>query len=70
VYDPSPTTSLALADHSSGQVGDKFTNTTPVTDTLFQFKLTRTGTVTVDNLRVNFTTGGGVANGDVSAGEL
>jgi hypothetical protein len=29
VYDPSPSTSLALADHSSGQVGDKFTNIAP-----------------------------------------
>jgi hypothetical protein len=37
---------------------------------LTRFKLTRSGTVTVTNLRVNFTTGGGVANGDVSACQL
>ena len=62
--------SLDLADHAFSQTGDKLTTTSPVTDMLFRFKLTRSGTVTVDNLRVNFTTGGGVANGDVSAGEL
>ena len=37
---------------------------------MFQFRLARSLTVTVDTLRVRFTTGGGVANGDVSAGEL
>ncbi len=61
---------LALANHASGQVPDKFTYTTPVTDTLFQFNLSRGGAVTVSAIRVNFTTGGGVANGDVSDGEL
>jgi hypothetical protein len=62
--------SLTLADHASGQVSDRLTSTSPLTDTLFQFELTRSGTVTVDNVRLNFTTGGGVANGDVSGGEL
>ena len=62
--------SLTLADHDSSQVGDRFTNTSPVTDVLFRFKLTRSGTVTIDTVRVNFTTGAGVVNGDVSAGEL
>ena len=33
---------LTLADHGSGQVTDKFTTTTPVTDVLFRFRLTRT----------------------------
>ncbi len=61
---------LALANHAAGQVSDRFTYTTPVTDTLFQFSLSRSGTVTVSAIRVNFTTGGGVANGDVSDGEL
>jgi hypothetical protein len=47
-YDPGVSPSLTLADHSpSGQVGDKFTNTTPVTDVLYRFKLTRTGTVNI-----------------------
>lgn len=62
--------SLTLANHSSGQVPDKFASTTPLTDVLYQFRLTRSGTVTVDTLRVNFTTGGGVANGDVTNAEL
>ena len=61
---------LVLADHDLGQVGDGFGTSSLVTDVVFRFKLTRTGTVTVDNLRVNFTTGSGVANGDVSGGEL
>jgi hypothetical protein len=61
---------LTLADHGGGQVSDRFTATSPLTDTLFQFELTRAGTVTVDNVRVNFTTAGGVANADVTAGEL
>ncbi|MFQ5771896.1 MAG: hypothetical protein ACE5HX_15280, partial [bacterium] len=64
------TASLTLANHGSGQVADKFTTTSPVTDVLFRFNLTRSGTVTVDTLRVNFTTAGGVVNGDVSSGEL
>jgi hypothetical protein len=62
--------SLTLANHGSGQVGDKFTTTESVTDVLFRFKLTRTGSVTVDELRVNFTYNGGVLNSDVSNGEL
>jgi hypothetical protein len=61
---------LTLADHDLGQTNDKFTTTTPVTDVLYAFKLTRFGTVTVTNLRVNFTTGGGVVNGDLSNGQL
>ena len=62
--------SLTLADHDASQVGDRFTTTSPVTDGLFRFKLTRSGTVTIDTVKVNFTTGSGVVNGDVSAGEL
>ncbi|MFQ5566191.1 MAG: DUF4347 domain-containing protein, partial [Paracoccaceae bacterium] len=67
---PTACNSLTLADHGGGQVSDRFTTISPVTDTLFQFELTRAGTVTVDNVRVNFTTAGGVANADVSGGEL
>ncbi|MFX1555524.1 MAG: hypothetical protein ACFFBV_16490, partial [Promethearchaeota archaeon] len=62
--------SLTLANHGSGQVGDKFTTTESVTDVLFRFKLTRTGTVTVDELKVHFTYDDGVLNSDVSNGEL
>ena len=62
--------SLTLADHASGQVSDKFTTTSSVTDVLFQFKLTSSGTVTVSAIRVNFTTNDGVANDDISDGEL
>ncbi len=61
---------LTLANHGSGQVPDRFTAVTPVTDVLFRFNLTATGTITVDVLRVNFTTGGGVVNGDVPVGQL
>ena len=63
-------TTLTLADHDVSQIGDQFTTTSSVTAALFRFHLTRTGTVTVDNLRVSFTTAGGIANGDVSVGEL
>jgi hypothetical protein len=61
---------LTLANHGSGQAADKFTTPSSVTDILYRFKLTRIQTVTVDNLRVNFTTTGGIANGDVTACEL
>ena len=61
---------LTLADHDTGQIGDQFIAATPVTSELFGFKLARVGTVTVDNIRVNFTTSGGVVNGDVTNGEL
>jgi hypothetical protein len=67
---PAPDGTLTLANHTYGQVSDRFRTTTPVTDVLYRLRLTRTGTATVDNLRVNFTTGGGVANSDVSNGEL
>jgi hypothetical protein len=62
--------SLTLANHGSGQVGDKFTTTASVTDVLFRFKLTRTGTVTVKELRVNFTYGGTFLPSDVTNSEL
>ncbi|MCH7474805.1 MAG: DUF2341 domain-containing protein, partial [Gemmatimonadetes bacterium] len=62
--------SLTLADHASGQVPDRFTSTSPLTDTLFQFELTRAATVTVDNVRVQYTTGSGVVDADVTNGEL
>ena len=65
-----PDTVLTLSNHPSGQVGDQFATTTPVTATTFQFRLTRQLTVTVDTLRVRFTTSGGIANGDVTAGQL
>jgi hypothetical protein len=64
---------LALGDHpaSGGQVGDQFATTSPVSDAvLFRFRLTRSATVTVDTLRVRFTTTSGVANGDVTGGAL
>ena len=62
---------LTLANHDAGQIGDQFSTTTPVTLTeLFAFKLSTTGTVTVDNIRVHFSTGGGVVNGDVTNGDL
>ena len=61
---------LALADHPSGQAGNKFTGASPITDTWFQFRLTPSGTVNVDTVRVGFTTLTGVLNGDVTNGEL
>ncbi len=51
-------------------MSDAFTTTSPLTSTLFQLRLTRSSTVTVDTLRVRFTTTGGVSNGDVTAGAL
>ena len=65
-YDPA----LTLANHPSGQIPDQLTNVTPSTITAFRLRLSRLLTVTVDTLRVNFTTGGGIANGDVTAGKL
>ena len=63
--------SLTLADHDVGQIPDQFATTTPVLATeLFRFKLSTTGTVTVDNIRVHFSTTGGVVNGDVTNGDL
>ena len=62
---------LTLADHDSGQIGDQFATTTPVsTEEFFAFKLSSTGTVTVDNIRVNFSVLAGVVNGDVTNGQL
>ena len=61
---------LLLADHDSGQVTDKFTGLSSITDILFQFKLTRTGTVTVTDVRAQYTTGSGVIDGDITSGEL
>jgi hypothetical protein len=60
---------LMLGNHTLWQVTNKFTTTSPVTDVLFRFNLSRGGTVTVDNLRVNFTIGG-VLNADVTGGAL
>ncbi len=62
--------SLTLTDHAAGQVPDAFGATTPVTAGLFGFRLSRTGSVTVDAVRMGFTTASGVANGDVTSGEL
>ncbi len=62
---------LTLGNHTLNQVGDLFTDTTPVTDVLFRFNLDRNDlTVTIDALRVQYTTGGGVSDGDVTAAEL
>ena len=62
--------SLSLANHPSGQVANKFTGASPITDTYFQFRLTPSGTVNVDTVRVGFTTLTGVLNADVTNGEL
>jgi uncharacterized delta-60 repeat protein len=61
---------LTLADHTAGQGTDKFADTSPVTDVLFRFSLTRSGTVTVSDVRVNYITGSGIFDGDVTAGAL
>ena len=61
---------LMLGNHTLWQVTNRFTTTSPVSDVLFRFNLSRGGTVSVDTLRVNFTTAGGVANADVTSGAL
>jgi len=74
--DPDPLTathtadgSLVLADHNpSGQVGDRFLATSPVTDVLYRFRLTRTGNFSVTELRVNYT--GDIEDGQVTSAEL
>ncbi len=60
---------FVLANHSSGQVTDKFTTTSAVTDVFYRFNLDRDGAVTVDTLSVNYTTGT-VVDGDVTSGQL
>ena len=61
---------LSLEEHDLLQVGDRFAAATPVTDVLLRFRLTSAGTVNVDTVRVSFTTGSGVVNGDVTGGDL
>ncbi len=61
---------LMLGNHTLWQVTNRFTTTSPVSDVLFRFNLSRGGTVTVDTLRVNFTITGGVVNADVTSGAL
>ena len=63
-------TSLTLADHGAGQVPDQFSNSTPVTSELFAFNLSRLGGVTVDNIRVQFSTGTGLVDSDVTNANL
>ena len=62
--------SLTLADHDVGQIPDQFATTTPITSELFVFKLTTTGTVTVSDLRVHFSNGDGVLDGDITSVSL
>ncbi|MGH9461100.1 MAG: LamG-like jellyroll fold domain-containing protein, partial [Vicinamibacteria bacterium] len=66
--DAAPT--LTLANHDSGQIPDQFLTSSTVFSELFAFKLTSSGAGTVSAIRVRFTTGGGVLNGDVSSGQL
>ena len=61
---------LTLVDHDAGQVSDKFTSAPSVTDVLFRFKLIRTPSVTITDIRAQYTTGSGVVNADVTAGAL
>jgi uncharacterized delta-60 repeat protein len=66
-----PDPHLTLADHDSGQVGDKVVYESSVTDVVFyRFNLTRANDVTVTDLDVHFTTGDGVGNDDVTNAEL
>jgi hypothetical protein len=51
-------------------VTDAFVVSTPVTDVLFRFTLDPTGSVTVTQLDVNYTTAGGVVDGDIDQGAL
>ena len=62
--------SLTLAEHGAGQVPDQFLNSTPVMSELFAFNLSRLGGVTVDNIRVQFSTGTGVVDSDVTNATL
>ncbi len=61
---------LTLGNHAAGQVEDAFRSTTPVTAPLFAFRLSRAGSVVVDEVRVGFDTTAGVDNADVTGGEL
>jgi hypothetical protein len=70
VFSYNTTTDLALGDHTSGQASDAFVVSTPVTDVLFRFTLDPTGSVTVTQLDVNYTTSGGVVDGDIDQGAL
>jgi hypothetical protein len=70
VHTQDATPMLTLADHDSGQIPDQFLTSSPVFSELFAFKLTSSGAATVNEIRVRFTTGSGVVDGDVSNGEL
>jgi hypothetical protein len=67
----SPAPTLNLTNHiSEGQIGDQFTTTSPATAVLFRFNLGRAGSLTVGNIRVNYSTGSGVVDVDFTAGAL
>ena len=61
---------VTLGDHTLWQVTNRFTAASPVTDVLFRFNLRRSMATTVTALRVHFTTGSGLVDGDVTAGSL
>lgn len=65
-----PGGTLTLADHDVGQVPDRFTSAASVSDVLYQFKLSQTPPVTITDIRVQYTTGSGVVDADVTAGAL
>ncbi len=62
--------SLTLANHTVGQIGDSFGAVSSYTGVIYRLKLTRVGTFSIENLRVNYTTAGGVLDADVVSGEL
>ena len=65
-----PAEDITLGEHTSGQISDQFGLSTPVSEVLFRFKLTGDDSTQVDTLDVNYTTGSGVVDGDVTSGML
>jgi hypothetical protein len=61
---------MELGEHSSGQVTDQFGGTSPVSEVLFRFSLIGDDSTQVDVLNINYTTGIGVWDADVTAAAL
>jgi hypothetical protein len=61
---------IILGGHSSGQVSDRFDETSPVTDVLFRFRLTGDDGTQVTALNVNYTTDSGVVDDDLTGAAL
>ena len=70
IYSTARGSAITLAEHGSNQVSDQFGTTASVSDVLLRFKLTGDDSTQVTALDVNYTTAGGIVDGDVTSGML